>query len=219
MTPTPGIWFRKRRHDATLRSFRFVTAARALLAVAVAGAAFASAPAPAAASAVCPSPGTLADIIAVDATFAGTLTVQFRPIYGVYAEGAAGCWSGKEIALSGYVSSPEGLGGISTFTIEPAWLVSRAHFLSVTDAVDADSGPVGPFLPVAVPVDLKATFASLKGRWVRVSGHFGDPIAETCVVKEADPDLGPCQRPSRRSRSAGRPSSSPPSNHWQRHPP
>ena len=165
-------------------------AVRVIVAVALVGAIHVSSPASATASAVCPPPGSLADIIAVDATYPGPLTEQFRPVYGVYAEGAASCWPGSEIGLTGHVSRPEGLGGVSSFTIEPFWLVSRAHSLSVTDAVDADSWPVGPFLPVAVPPDLEAEFIELAGRWVRVTGHFDDAIAQTCVVTESDPNLG-----------------------------
>jgi hypothetical protein len=147
------------------------------------------------ASAVCPPPGTLSQIIGVDATYTGPLTEQFRPIYGVYAEGAAACWPRTEIILTGHVSSPEGLGGVSAFTIEPAWLISRAHWLSVTDAVDPDIGPVGPFLPVAVPDALEGAFTGLEGRWVHVSGHFDDEIAQTCVATEGVPEAGATPTP------------------------
>jgi hypothetical protein len=162
-------------------------AARVLLALAAAGAVPLTAPGSAVASAVCPPPGTLADIIAVDADNAGPLTEQFRPIYGVYAEGAAACWPGQEVAFTGFISSPEGLGGTRPFTIEPAWLVSQAHFLSTSAAVDAEAGPVGPFFPVAVPPRLEARFTGLAGHWVRASGHFDDKIAKSCVVTMGDP--------------------------------
>ena len=170
-------------------STRSRTRINVLLTIAVAIAIHLSVPAPAVASAVCPPPGTLADIIAVDAELPGPLTEQFRPVYGVYAEGAAACWPGQEIALTGFVSSPEGLGGTSEFTIEPQWLVSRAHWLSTSAAVDPDSGPVGPFFPVAVPTGLG--FATLEGHWVRATGHFDDALAATCVVTEGSPDAAP----------------------------
>jgi hypothetical protein len=146
--------------------------------------------APAAASAVCPpAPSDLADLISVDATYPGSLTEAFRPIYGVYAEGAAACWPAEVITIAGFVASPEGLGGARPFTIEPGWMVSLAHFLSVSDRRDPDAGPVGPFLPVAVPPVLEARFSSLEGRWVRVSGHFDDPGAMTCVAVPTGTDL------------------------------
>lgn len=189
VTATHGIQFDRSRSAVTPPA-RSEIAVRVILAVALVGAIHVSSPASATASAVCPPPGPLADIIAVDAADPGPLTEQFRPVYGVYAEGAASCWPGSEIGLTGHVSNPEGLGGVSSFMIEPSWLVSRAHFLSVTDAVDPDSGPVGPFFPVAVPPGLEAEFIALAGRWVRVTGHFDDAIAETCVVTEGDPSLG-----------------------------
>ena len=159
---------------------------RVFLAVVAAGAIHLVAPAATDASAVCPPPGTLADIIAVDADHHGPLTEEFPPIYGPYAEGAAACWPGQEIVVTAFVSNPEGLGGTRSFTIEPAWLVSQAHFLSTSATVDAESGPVGPFLPVAVPPGLEGTFTNLAGHWVRASGHFDDEIARTCVVTEGD---------------------------------
>ena len=116
---------------------------RVLLAVVAAGAIHLAAPAATVASAVCPPPGTLADIIAVDADQHGPLTEAFPPIYGPYAEGAAACWPGQEIVVTAFVSSPEGLGGTRSFTIEPAWLVSEAHFLSASATVNAESGRSG----------------------------------------------------------------------------
>ena len=149
------------------------------------------APASGAGSAVCPSPpSTLADLISTDAVEAGTLTQQFRPVYGAYAEVAAACWGDAEIEVAGFVAGPEGLGGVSSFTIEPLWMISREHSLSTTDAVDPDAGPVGPFFAVAVRPLLEDGVTALMGRWVRVSGHFHDPAAETCVVASTTPDLG-----------------------------
>jgi hypothetical protein len=149
------------------------------------------APAGATGSVVCsPPPDTLAGLISPDAVETGPLTDQFRPVYGVYPETAAACWAGSEIEVAGFVASPEGLGGVTSFSIEPAWMVSRAHFLSTTDSVDPQAGPVGPFLPVAVPPALEAEFTELGRRWVRVSGHFNDRAAKACVVAAPSPDLG-----------------------------
>ena len=148
-------------------------------------------PASVAGSAVCPPPpDTLAGLISPDAVAAGPLTDQFRPVYGVYAEAAAGCWPATEIRVAGFVATPEGLGGAAPFSIQPGWMVSRAHFLATTDAVDPGAGPVGPFFPVAVPPSLEAQFGALDHRWVRVSGHFDDAIANTCSVTSASQDPG-----------------------------
>lgn len=148
-------------------------------------------PAAVAGSAVCPSPpDTLAGLMSPDAVATGPLTDQFRPVYGVYAEAAAGCWPGTEFRVAGFVATPEGLGGAAPFSIEPGWMVSRAHFLATTDAVGPEGGPVGPFFPVAVPPSLEAQVSALDQRWVRVSGHFDDAIANTCTVTPASPDPG-----------------------------
>jgi hypothetical protein len=165
--------------------------ASGVLATVVIGAIELAAPASVVASAVCPpAPHTLAGLISTDAVHTGPLTEQFRPVYGVYAEAAAGCWPDAEITVAGFVARPDGLGGVAPFSIDPDWMVSRAHFLSTTDAVDPQAGPVGPFFPVAVPPSLEAEFGALDRRWVRVSGHFNDPTATTCAVASSDPALG-----------------------------
>ncbi|HEX5014804.1 MAG TPA: hypothetical protein VFV72_11680 [Candidatus Limnocylindrales bacterium] len=161
-----------------------------LVAVALTATAFLAAPRAASASGVCPPPESLSQVISVDATYPGPLTEQFRPIYGVYAEGAAACWDSQPIELTGYVGHPEGIGGTRTWAIEPRWLVSQAHFLSVTDSGAFEGWPDGPFLPVAVPPALDTRFAGFEGRWVVVTGHFNDKVAKTCVA-EGDPAYGP----------------------------
>jgi hypothetical protein len=142
-------------------------------------------------SAVCPDPpDTLAGLISADAVEPGPLTAKFRPVFGVYAETAASCWGGAEIEVAGFVATPEGLGGVSPFSIEPAWIVWRAHALSTTESVDPQAGPVGPFFPIAVPPSLEAELSTLGRHWVRVTGHFTDRAAATCVVAVSSPDLG-----------------------------
>ena len=170
-------------------------AACAIAAAAVLAGAMA-APAPVHGSAVCPPPpDKLAALISLDADEAGPLTAAFRPVYGVYAEVAAGCWPGDAITVVGFVAGPEGLGGVAAFEIEPAWMTSRAHFLSTTDAVDPEAGPVGPFFPVAVSPGLETAFAALEGRWVRATGQFDDPVATTCTVGPTGTNTGAVPTP------------------------
>lgn len=135
----------------------------------------------------CPdSPLALSDLIALDES-PGPLSVAFRPVYGTYGERARACFDDQELRLTGFVARPEGLGGVDEFTIEPTWFVSRAHSLAATSTVDPDIGPVGPFMAVAVPPALEATFSGFEGRWVDVAGHFNDPAASTCVVTMGTP--------------------------------
>ena len=156
-------------------------------AVALAAAWALSAPSAATASAVCPPPGTLAQIIAVDTTYSGPLTEQFPPVFGVYSESAAACWPGVEIELAGYISGPEGIGGVQTYKIQPDWLVSRAHSLAVTETAAPDASINERFLPIAVPPNLERAYTRLDGRWVTVTGHFDDAAARTCAVTEGNP--------------------------------
>ena len=121
---------------------------RLLLAVVMAGAIHLAAPAATVASAVCPPPGTLADIIAVDADDRGPLTEAFPPIYGPYAEGAAACWPGQGIVFTAFVqSSPEGLGGRGHSRSSRPGSARQAHFLSTSADVDAESDRSGRSSP------------------------------------------------------------------------
>lgn len=148
-------------------------------------------PATASAEGRCPRlPDTVEESIARDATQPGPLTRRFRPVYGVYAENAAACWGGAKLSVTGFVASPEGLGGVSSFSIEPAWLVSREYSLAASDTIDPDAGPVGPFLAIAVPPAQEAAFKARAGQWVRATGHFDDRMSKTCVVSETAPELG-----------------------------
>jgi hypothetical protein len=166
---------------------RSVTRLGVLAALTLAVASALSAPSPATASAVCPPPGTLSQIIAVDATYRGPLTEQFPPVFGVYSESAAACWPGVEIELAGYITGPEGIGGVQTYRIRPDWLASRAHSLAVTDTAAPDASINERFLPIAVPPNLERAYTRLQGRWVTVTGHFDDEAARTCAVTEGNP--------------------------------
>ena len=161
-------------------------AARILLAIAVAGAIHLSAPGSADASAVCPPPGTRRHHCrGRDKPRPADRAVS--PGLRCLRRGAAACWPGQEIVLTGFVSSPEGLGGTSEFTIEPEWLVSRAHWLSTSAAVDPESGR-------SVRLAGRGAWARVResrGSLVRVSGRFDDPVAKTCVVTEENPDFAP----------------------------
>ena len=162
----------------------------ALVALLVGGIGLAG-PSPATASAVCPPPpDDLVGLISADASDKGPLSEEFGPIYGRYAEAAANCWGDTEISVSGFVAGPEGIGGTRSYRIEPLWIADMGHWLSTNNRVDPDSGPVGPFFPVAVPPEMVARFTRLDGQWVRVSGHFHDPAAETCALTMGTPEPG-----------------------------
>jgi hypothetical protein len=131
----------------------------------------------------------LADLVALDED-AGPLTATVRPNYGTYTEAAAGCFGETELRLVAYGAAPEGMGGVEAYRIDPLWLTSRGRWLAVDDATDA-YGFTGPFYPVAVPPVHEAAFEALHGRWLEVTGHFSDPIADTCRVTMGDPSVAP----------------------------
>ena len=147
---------------------------------------------PPAASAATPClepPVTVAELIALEEEV-GPLTLEFDPTYGVYAEHAVLCFGDIPIELDAFVASPEGLGGVVAFTIEPTWMTSLAWFVAVDDSVTDEGFAAGPFMPVAVPPELEAGFIEARGRWVRLRGHFGDQVARTCRVVSESPELG-----------------------------
>jgi hypothetical protein len=135
------------------------------------------------AAAACPESPALADVIALDRD-PGPLTIAFRPLYGHYAEAALACYGNSDLQFTAFVAAPEGLGGVVDYVIEPAWLVSRGHWLAVDDSIEPEGFYSGPFLPLAVPPAQEAVFDNLGGSWVVVSGHFADPAAETCRVTD-----------------------------------
>ena len=153
-------------------------------------AALAAGPGPAAAETTCPPPpSTLAELIATDVDEARPLSDQYPRGVWPYPEHAASCLGATDIEVDVFVGSPEGIGGSSAFLIEPRW-VMEPRFVAVDDST-TDPADEGQFFPVAVPPRLDAAFVAFEGRWARISGHFHDPIAETCVVADGEPPDAP----------------------------
>jgi hypothetical protein len=146
-------------------------------------------PFPSVFSDACPGAPTLADLVALDED-AGPLTAAVRPSYGTYTETGAACYGGTELRLVAFGAAPEGMGGIEAFRIDPLWLTARFRWLAVNDTA-GEFGPTGPFYPVAVPPVHEAAFEELHGSWLEVTGHFSDPIADTCRVTMGDPPVAP----------------------------
>lgn len=138
----------------------------------------------------CPENPTLADLVALDAD-PGPLSVAYRPDYGTYAEAAVACYDNAELRFTAYVASPEGLGGLQEFVIEPAWLVNRGTWIAVDDSLEPEGSHSGPFLPVAVQPGEEPAFHDLSGQWVEISGHFSDATAAACRVTETLQPGGP----------------------------
>ena len=74
------------------------------------------------AGAGCPMPPiTLDALIQLDAE-RGPLAVRFDEGATVYHERARACFADTEIQFAGFVASPEGKGGVMTFSLSPEWL-------------------------------------------------------------------------------------------------
>jgi hypothetical protein len=106
-------------------------------------------------------------------------------------EHALECLKGATVTFAAFVASPEGLGGTVSYQLTPAWLDtwnSAARYLAASDRVAEPGAPFGPFLPVAVPPDLRPAFDGQRGRWIKVSGQLDSPAAQGC---NATPGSGP----------------------------
>jgi hypothetical protein len=119
-------------------------------------------------------------LIAFDAD-AGPLAVEFRPVLGVYNERAAACYGERPLTFRAFVAEPEGLGGTSTFLIEPAWIASPTFAVQPSgELLGPPAFGVGPFLLIGVRPDEGDPMLRFRGSWVMVTGHFEDAAAETC---------------------------------------
>jgi hypothetical protein len=148
-------------------------------------------PAPSADASVvraCPvGPTTLEDLIGLRLD-GGPLSDRYlNPLN----ERALACFDGATLAFTAFLAAPEGLGGTVAYQLTPAWIDtwnSAATFLAASDQEAAPGAPSGPFLPVAVPPDVRASFDRQQGRWATVTGRLDAPLATTCV---ATPPSGP----------------------------
>ncbi len=100
-------------------------------------------------------------------------------------ERALSCLKGSTLAFTAFVATPEGLGGTVAYQLTPSWIDtwnSAATFLAASDRDAARGAPNGPFLPVAVPPNVRPAFESQRGHWVTVSGRLDALAARTCVA-------------------------------------
>jgi len=182
--PVPGVIRRRRRVPAV---FRFAVVALAVVSLAVAlgatGPLAVSRVAAATQEPICPGgPVTLALLVTMhgDPARLGTrYDTQTN-------EHAVTCFGDADITVTGFVASPEGLGGVVAYTVSPAWMdtwnARGSRFLAVGDRMAAPGAAAGPFLAVAVAPDLLESFDGLAGSWVTVTGQFDAPDALGCSV-------------------------------------
>src|SRR5262245_56906267 len=97
------------------------------------------------------------------------------------------CFGDDDVTFTAFRADPEGLGGLSAYAVEPKWLdtwtvLGGQYYLLADDTQVAPGFYGGPYMTVAVPPNLEATFKKLDGKWVSVTGHFDDPAAQSCRV-------------------------------------
>ena len=162
------------------------------------------------AGAGCPTPPiTLDALIQLDAE-RGPLAVRFDEGATVYHERARACFADTEIQFAGFVASPEGKGGVMTFSLSPEWLAC----LTVPRAAKR-RGPVATGLrgwPVLL--DRGRAGTGRPDRSLSAAGCRSPVISPGRGAATSGPPVPRDRpRPSRRpSRSARRPSWRPPSS-------
>jgi hypothetical protein len=131
----------------------------------------------------CPNPAgitlqTLMDLRDVG----GPLAERFR-VLNPNERGRA-CLGNAPFRFVAYVGRPEGLGGVISYTIEPAWLDSQlatARWLTPNDE-EIEGFSTGPLLEVSVEPDVLPSFDALEKRLVLVTAQFDHPAARDCRV-------------------------------------
>jgi hypothetical protein len=110
-------------------------------------------------------------------------------------ERALTCFRGTTLTFTAFLAAPEGLGGTVAYQLTPAWIDTwngASTFVAASDHEAAPGAPAGPFLPVAVPPDVRASFDRQHGRWANVTGRFDAPMATTCFAAPASgPEVPP----------------------------
>lgn len=148
-------------------------------------------PGPASAVSGCPAlPVTLRQLIAIERRADHPLSDAYPAPVSRYTEGGSACYGHRVIRFAAYLAQPEGLGGTSSFVIEPLWLWEGNAFVTPTSARDGGYY-TGPFYPIAVPPALVARVERLQHHWVSITGAFADPRAATCSVTSGGPPDAP----------------------------
>ena len=108
-----------------------------------------------------------------------------------YAASDPACLRGRDITIVAYTAPPPAIGFEPPF-VEPGWLAYGrlpAVFSSVSTATDFCPGDPCQWEFVTVAPDSGVSLGA-EGRWVLLTGHIDDPLAETCHWV-ATPDMEP----------------------------
>jgi hypothetical protein len=95
-----------------------------------------------------------------------------------WEEGAA-CFGNREVALLGWADAPPAI-ELSPPGIAPSWLWFPRDYAALWDQPGCEEMEDGcPFLLVHINPESGLQWYT-DGRWVLVTGHTGDPLAESC---------------------------------------
>jgi len=131
---------------------------------------------------------TLADLeLAAADDYEGPLAMKYDTDPMLMSEAALDCYGEQTLRFVAYVRDPGAVGWTYPFGLEPAWFRGASFFVAAT----ADLAPgTGPITALAVPPALGDLQAKHVGHWVNVTGHFDDPVAQTCTAS-GEPGVAP----------------------------
>ena len=119
-----------------------------------------------------------------------TLPTTIKAVLGVVPAVAAGCFGDAKIAFRAWVHDPgEGYGG-TCGAFAPAWI--RECVLPDYLLTAGPTGPANgdtPTLHAMRSPGAKGTLTGY-GRWVRVQGHYDDPVSPSCRAGGVDGTIG-----------------------------
>jgi hypothetical protein len=95
-------------------------------------------------------------------------------------ERALACFGGRELVVSAFVNQPDGVGGTTSFSIMPTWIVAGSLFVFASSREVAPGYGDGPFTSISVRPSLGNLQRRYARHWVTIRGHFDDPAAATC---------------------------------------
>lgn len=131
---------------------------------------------------------TLADLeLAAADDYEGPVAGKFDTDPMLVSEIALDCYGARTLRFVAFVRDPGAVGWTYPFGLRPAWF--RAATFFVARKADMEPG-TGPITALAVPPDLGDLQAKHVGHWVRITGHYDDPAARTCVAT-GEPGVAP----------------------------
>ncbi|MEO5940856.1 MAG: hypothetical protein ABIZ72_07720 [Candidatus Limnocylindrales bacterium] len=150
-----------------------------LLAASVAAGASATLP-QAVLAAGCPKiPVSIEDLVALQRT-PGPLATSFGLGVTPMNERALACFGRRELTVSAYVNQPDGIGGTTSYTLTPEWIVAGSLIVFGSSREISPGYGDGSFFFISIPPRFGELQDRYARRWVTIRGHFNDANATSC---------------------------------------